>query len=154
VFAGDANSGVSCESCHGPASLYLKPHQTKDSYETSVSDYGMTRLVGNLRGWTQQCTNCHIFDDSSKATYGPNLTHLASRTVFASGSYPLTKQNLTRWVRDAPSMIPMSSQGCRLPPGKGICVGMPSFINNTPPGLQSMTPQQADQIADFLLEQK
>jgi cytochrome c oxidase subunit 2 len=103
---------------------------------------------------TFQCTNCHIFDDSSKATYGPNLTHLASRTVFASGSYPLNKQNLTRWVRDAPSMIPMSSQGCRLPPGKGICVGMPSFINDTPPGMQSMTPQQADEIADFLLEQK
>ena len=63
VFAGDANAGVSCESCHGPASLYLKPHQVKDSYETSVSDFGMTRLVGNLRGWTQQCTNCHIQDD-------------------------------------------------------------------------------------------
>ena len=26
---------------------------------------------------TFQCTNCHIFDDSSKAAYGPNLTHLA-----------------------------------------------------------------------------
>jgi len=103
---------------------------------------------------TFQCTNCHIFDDSSKATYGPNLTHLASRTVFASGSYPLNKQNLTRWVRDAPSMIPMSSQGCRLPPGKGICVGMPSFINNTPPGEKTMTQQQAEDIADFLLEQK
>ncbi|HEV3142189.1 MAG TPA: hypothetical protein VGY57_16800 [Vicinamibacterales bacterium] len=63
VFAGDANAGVSCESCHGPASLYLKPHQTKDSYETSVTQYGMTRLVGNLRGWTQQCTNCHVMDD-------------------------------------------------------------------------------------------
>src|SRR5258708_10306626 len=63
VFAGDANAGVSCESCHGAASLYLKPHQTKDSYETSVSDFGMTRLVGNLRGWTQQCTNCHVMDD-------------------------------------------------------------------------------------------
>ena len=24
-------------------------------------------------------------------------------------------------------MIPMSSQDCRLPPGQGICVGMPSF---------------------------
>ena len=38
------------------------------------------------------CTNCHIFDDSSKASYGPNLTHLASRTTFASGSYPLTRR--------------------------------------------------------------
>jgi cytochrome c oxidase subunit 2 len=103
---------------------------------------------------TFQCINCHSFDDSSTATYGPNLTHLASRTVFASGAYPLTRDNLINWVQDAPSMIPMSSQGCRYPPGEGICVGMPSFINNTPPGQQSMTKQQAEDIADFLLEQK
>ncbi|MDQ1430380.1 MAG: cytochrome c oxidase subunit [Actinomycetota bacterium] len=103
---------------------------------------------------TFQCTNCHSFDDSSKATYGPNLTHLASRTTFASGAYPLTKDNLVNWVKDAPSMIPMSSQGCRLPPGQGICVGMPSFTKNTPPGMQSMTQTQAQDIADFLLGQK
>jgi cytochrome c oxidase subunit 2 len=103
------------------------------------------------------CTNCHIFDDSSKASYGPNLTHLASRTTFASGSYPLTRQNLVNWVMDAPSMIPMSSQGCRPPPSAGgICVGMPSFIHDTPTtgGYKPMTQQQAEDIADFLLEQK
>jgi cytochrome c oxidase subunit 2 len=103
---------------------------------------------------TFQCTNCHSFDDSSQATYGPNLTHLASRTTFASGTYPLNQKNLTAWVRDAPSMIPMASQGCRYPPGEGICVGMPSFIDNTPPGQQTMTQQQAEEIANFLLEQK
>jgi cytochrome c oxidase subunit II len=103
---------------------------------------------------TFQCTNCHVFDDSSKAAYGPNLTHLASRSTFASGSYQLNHSNLAKWVRDAPSMIPMSSQDCRYPPGQGICVGMPSFIKNTPPGMQSMTTQQADDIATFLLEQK
>ena len=43
---------------------------------------------------TFACTNCHVFDDSSKPAYGPNLTHLASRTTFASGSYPLTRDNL------------------------------------------------------------
>jgi hypothetical protein len=48
----------------------------------------------------------------------------------------------------------MSSQGCRLPPGQGICVGMPSFTKNTPPGMQSMTQTQAQDIAAFLLEQK
>ena len=103
---------------------------------------------------TFQCTNCHIFDDSSKPAYGPNLTHLASRTTFASGTYPLTRANLINWVKDAPSMIPMSSQDCRYPPGQGICVGMPSFIENTPPGQKSMTQAQAEDIADFLLEQK
>ena len=121
----------------------------------------LTDANGDPAGPTQKlivntfaCTNCHIFDDSSKAAYGPNLTHLASRTTFASGTYPLNKTNLTNWVQNAPSMIPMSSQGCRYPPGQGICVGMPSFIDNTPPGMQSMTQQQAEQIADFLLEQK
>jgi cytochrome c oxidase subunit 2 len=103
---------------------------------------------------TFQCTNCHTFDDASQATYGPNLTHLASRTTFAGGAYPLDRDNLVNWVRDAPSMVPMSSQGCRLPPGKGICVGMPSFVNDTPPGKPVMTQQQAADIADFLLEQK
>jgi cytochrome c oxidase subunit II len=104
---------------------------------------------------TFQCTNCHILDDSSKAAYGPNLTHLASRSTFASGSYPLTRQNLINWVKDAPSMIPMSSQDCRLPPAPGnICVGMPSFTTDTPKGLPVMTQSQAEQIADFLLELK
>lgn len=63
VFRGDANAGVSCEMCHGPGSGYLKPHQTKDTYDLSVSTYGMTRLIGNIQGWTQQCTNCHVMDD-------------------------------------------------------------------------------------------
>jgi cytochrome c oxidase subunit 2 len=104
---------------------------------------------------TFQCTNCHIFDDSSKAAIAPNLTHLASRTTFASGTYPLKKPNLVNWIMNAPSMIPMSSQDCRLPPNpSNICVGMPSFTNNTPKGLPSMTQAQASDIADFLLEQK
>jgi cytochrome c oxidase subunit 2 len=102
------------------------------------------------------CVNCHIFDDSSKVSYGPNLTHLASRSTFASGTYELNRKNLVKWVMNAPSMIPMSSQDCRLPPGDGICVGMPSFVENTPTsgGYESMTQQQAEDIADFLLEQK
>ena len=108
----------------------------------------------NLIVNTFACTNCHVLDDSSKAPYGPNLTHLASRSTFASGTYPLTRKNLINWVMDAPSMIPMSSQDCRLPPGQGICVGMPSFTKNTPKGLPTMTQTQAEQIADFLLELK
>ena len=123
---------------------------TKDAEGKQVPAGPTQKLIVN----TFACTNCHVFDDSSQVAYGPNLTHLASRSTFASGSYPLTRDNLVNWVKNAPSMIPMSSQDCRLPPGEGICVGMPSFIENTPPGQQSMTQQQAEDIADFLLEQK
>ena len=64
VFSGDANAGVSCESCHGPASGYLKPHQTRGAYEAQVKQYGMTPLLGNIQGWVNQCTTCHVMDDT------------------------------------------------------------------------------------------
>ena len=73
-----------------------------------------------------QCTNCHTFDDSSADNYGPNLTHLASRTTFASGYYKLEHaRTSSSWLLNAPGLIPMESQDCRDPVGDGICVGMP-----------------------------
>ena len=101
-----------------------------------------------------QCQNCHVFNDASTPNYGPNLTHLASRTTFASGYYKLTHDKLVEWLLDAPSLIPMESATCRSsPPGENRCVGMPSFTTNTPPGLSEMTQDQANTIADWLLEQ-
>jgi cytochrome c oxidase subunit II len=106
--------------------------------------------AGDLFTTKFQCTNCHTTSDSSLSTYGPNLTHLASRTTFASGYYPLTRQNLINWILNAPGMIPMQSADCRLPP-PATCVGMPSFTENTPKGLPVMTRQEAETLADYLL---
>lgn len=69
VFAGDANAGVSCESCHGPSSGYVKVHQTKGAYEQSLK-VGMTPLIGNLQAWAQQCTGCHVMDDPALIAAG------------------------------------------------------------------------------------
>lgn len=62
VFQHDANAGVSCESCHGPGSGYLKPHQTKGAYTPSLA-LGMVDIVGKIPAWAQQCANCHVMDD-------------------------------------------------------------------------------------------
>jgi cytochrome c oxidase subunit II len=111
--------------------------------------------AGELFSKTFACTNCHTTEDSSISTYGPNLTHFASRSVFASGSYKVNRANLIDWILNAPSMIPMESQDCRLPPGPGvICVGMPSFTENTPKGDPVMTREQAETLADYLLSLK
>jgi cytochrome c oxidase subunit II len=101
-----------------------------------------------------ECTNCHLLDSSERPSYGPNLTHLASRTTFASGYYTLNRENLIDWVLDAPGMIPMQSKVCRLttPAADNECVGMPSFTEDTPKGMPVMTRAQAEQIADYLLE--
>jgi cytochrome c oxidase subunit 2 len=103
---------------------------------------------------TFQCTNCHTTANPSISTYGPNLTHLASRGTFASGYFQLTKAKLVEWILNAPGLIPMQSAECRRgPPGTpGVtCVGMPSFTLNTPKGLPTMTRAQAETIADYLL---
>jgi cytochrome c oxidase subunit 2 len=144
----DYNQWIS-EQQQGPVQPLTETTTGSDSQSTTQPAGPAQDLIVN----TFQCTNCHTFDDSSKASYGPNLTHLASRTVFASGSYTLDRTNLVNWLLNAPGMIPMSSQGCRLPPGKGICNGMPSFTENTPKGLPVMTHDQAEQIATFLLGQ-
>lgn len=113
--------------------------------------------AGDLFGKTFQCTNCHTTSNSSLSTYGPNLTHLGSRTTFASGYYALTKAQLVKWIMDAPGLIPMQSRDCRRgPPGTpGVtCVGMPSFTQNTPRGMPVMTQSQAETLADYLLSLK
>ena len=55
----DLSEGVSCESCHGPASAWLGPHTTRNwTHEQSVSS-GMydTR---NLARRTEKCLACHL----------------------------------------------------------------------------------------------
>ncbi len=110
--------------------------------------------AGQLFSQKFQCSNCHTTSNATLSTYGPNLTHLASRSTFASGSFALNKANLERWLLNAPGLLPMQSQDCRRgPPGTpGVtCVGMPSFTQNTPKGMPVMTPAEASTLADYLL---
>lgn len=134
--------------------------QTKDEFNAWMAGQQegpaqpWTGDIEKLTGTTFACTNCHVFDDSSKAPYGPNLTHLASRSTFAGGEYELNRKNLVDWILNAPSMIPMESKDCREPP-PATCVGMPSFTKDTPKGdYPVMTRPQAEEIADYLLGEK
>jgi cytochrome c oxidase subunit 2 len=47
------------------------------------------------------CVNCHtISGTASHGTFGPNLSHLASRATIASGAVPLTAGNLHAFIDD------------------------------------------------------
>jgi len=58
VVDGEPNYGVSCESCHGGASDFLKPHQKKGSYEQAIT-LGMLRTK-DLAVRAKNCVGCHI----------------------------------------------------------------------------------------------
>jgi cytochrome c oxidase subunit 2 len=47
------------------------------------------------------CVNCHtVSGTSASGTFGPDLSHLMSRTTLGSGVIPNTQQNLRAWVKD------------------------------------------------------
>ena len=55
----DSTDGVSCESCHGPASNWLGPHTTKGwTHERSVAA-GMRDLRDPVRR-AENCLTCHL----------------------------------------------------------------------------------------------
>ena len=69
VFRGDANAGVSCESCHGPASGYLEPHQVKGSYAKAVST-GLRDLKSKPPAIAKACVACHLTTDKRQIAAG------------------------------------------------------------------------------------
>jgi cytochrome c oxidase subunit 2 len=59
------------------------------------------------------CSSCHtIRGTSAKGYVGPDLTHLASRTMLAGLTIPNTPDYLARWIRDSQHFKP----GNRMPP--------------------------------------
>jgi hypothetical protein len=59
-----AEDGVSCESCHGPAGAYLKPHQEKGQIERAYREFGLRRLEdAKVRG--KVCVACHYIPEKT-----------------------------------------------------------------------------------------
>jgi cytochrome c oxidase subunit II len=53
------------------------------------------------------CVNCHtVSGTSASGTFGPDLSHLMSRTTLGSGVIPNTPENLRAWVKDPQAIKP------------------------------------------------
>ncbi len=53
------------------------------------------------------CVSCHSVQGTpADGTFGPDLTHLMSRTTIGAGVAPNTEQNLRRWIRDPAHLKP------------------------------------------------
>jgi cytochrome c oxidase subunit 2 len=56
---------------------------------------------------TEACTNCHaIAGTPAIGTFGPDLTHLMSRSTIASGAAMNTQENLRAWIQDPNAVKP------------------------------------------------
>jgi len=117
--------------------------QSKADYEDWVREQQAALPEATVAKWDTLakpwgCVSCHSITSSKKdvgSTIGPNLTHLGDRETFAGDIYPMTLDDLTKWIHDAPGRKPAG-------PLKGW---MPSFDKG------GMTTTQAHQLAKFLL---
>jgi cytochrome c oxidase subunit 2 len=58
---------------------------------------------------TNACMNCHtIAGTIANGKFGPDLTHLMSRSTIAAGAAPNTEANLLLWVKDPDAIKPGS----------------------------------------------
>ncbi len=77
---------------------------------------------------TQACMNCHtVVGASAHGTFGPDLTHLMSRSTIAAGAVANTPDNLREWIKDPNTFKP----GAQMP-------------------AMQLSDQQVDQIVAYL----
>jgi hypothetical protein len=60
VIQGSADAGITCQSCHGPGSLYNKPHQEEGAYDKGVPLPGLLRYINEPKQWAPICIDCHV----------------------------------------------------------------------------------------------
>src|SRR5262245_55505671 len=142
VFAGDANAGVSCESCHGPASGYLKPHQTKGTHAQSLT-LGMTDIVGKITAWAEQCTRCHVVDDQRLVAaghpsgdtfdlgtmFGPVSAHFVKK--YSEGDVRAMSQELVRNIIAKRLAPPSATAAGTAPQRPTVAEAPPAPVANT-----------------------
>jgi hypothetical protein len=64
LVGGSPSVGISCESCHGPAAGYLKPHEEPTFYDQPESQrLGLRDLFNNPKAIAQMCVDCHVTPD-------------------------------------------------------------------------------------------
>ena len=80
----------------------------------AIGDFGSNAEAQKGKAVFMQnaCINCHaISGTAATGTFGPDLTHLASRDTLASGIIKNTSENLRKWIDDPNSIKP----GCLMP---------------------------------------
>jgi cytochrome c oxidase subunit 2 len=81
----------------------------KNQEQPAVEDQSPEAVAGRHVFETEACMNCHtIRGTSATGRFGPDLTHLMSRSTLAAGAAPNTEANLREWIKDPDHFKPGS----------------------------------------------
>jgi cytochrome c oxidase subunit 2 len=114
--------GQCAEFC-GPQHAHMRltfvahtPEEFDQWMQTASADAPQPTTDSQRRGqqvfMSNQCMMCHaISGTNARATVGPDLTHIASRDILASGAIPNTRGYLAGWIANPQNIKP----GVRMP---------------------------------------
>ena len=81
----------------------------RNQEQPAVEDQSPEAVAGRHVFETEACMNCHtIRGTSATGRFGPDLTHLMSRSTLAAGAAPNTEANLREWIKDPDHFKPGS----------------------------------------------
>ncbi|HUK78395.1 MAG TPA: cytochrome c oxidase subunit II [Thermoleophilia bacterium] len=79
----------------------------RNQMRPAVTPTGTQAVAGAAAIAALPCASCHTIRGTSlHGTYGPDLTHLASRSSIAAVTLTNTPANLTRWIADPQAVKP------------------------------------------------
>ncbi len=85
--------------------LFVESPQTFDAWAAGQKAPPAVPADTTTIAWTGRkvfgesgCIACHTIDGVSAGTIGPNLNHVASRTMIAGETFPDDAEHLTRWI--------------------------------------------------------
>lgn len=81
----------------------------KNQEQPAVESQSPEAVAGRHVFESEACMNCHtIRGTAATGRFGPDLTHLMSRSTLAAGAVPNTEANLREWIQDPDHFKPGS----------------------------------------------
>jgi cytochrome c oxidase subunit 2 len=112
-FCGHQHANMALQVVAEPVDRFLEwiQHQRRTAAEPSTDEQRRGRDVF----MQSSCVTCHtIRGTDAGSRFGPDLTHVGSRMMIASGTLPNTRDNLARWVANPQAF----KAGVRMPPNR------------------------------------
>jgi cytochrome c oxidase subunit II len=114
-FCGDGHADMLITVVAHPQNEYAA--WAKDALALAILQKDPKTAAGREAFLTGACAGCHTVRGTRAAgKVGPELTHIASKPNIAGVLSPVNEENLTKWVRNAPSIKP----GILMPKFEGV----------------------------------
>src|SRR5438094_8584791 len=114
-FCGDGHADMRITGVAHPQNEYAA--WAKTAVEEAARATAPETRAGHDAFLAGPCAGCHTVKGTTAAgKVGPELTHIASKPNIAGVLTPVNQENLTKWVRNAPSIKP----GIVMPKFEGV----------------------------------